>query len=223
MTDDQHAHDTDPDRELTDPTFEELFNALREVGSRPAPPVGAELATLITTGVGSGPRRRKARTATVGLVVMGVVAGGVGAAAAAGHLPVPTGADTHLVDRRTPRDATDETSTPPSPATVPSPHTVTTDPGQGPSPDPEPGQEDSTDSPDAPAPHRTSPSSQGPATNGDDDDDADETGDDQSGEDQSGEDENEGHGSDDSSEGQGHGSDDSNEGGGDDATGDRDD
>ena len=88
MTADKHTDD-ELDRALEDPALAELFSALRAEASRPAPPVSAQLGLLLSTGAAPAPRRRRVRGATVGLVVVGVVAGGVGAAAAAGHLPHP--------------------------------------------------------------------------------------------------------------------------------------
>ena len=99
MTDDL-PDETGPDDALADPVFDELFTALREAGHRPAPPVQPALATLLATGAAAR-RRRGARGATVGLAVVGVLAGGVGAAAATGHLAVRPPAVTRVADRPT--------------------------------------------------------------------------------------------------------------------------
>lgn len=99
MTDDR-PDETRMDDALTDPAFDALFTALREAGRRPPPPVGPALAELLATGATSR-RRRGVRGATVGLAVAGVLAGGVGAAAATGHLQAPPPVVARVVDRPT--------------------------------------------------------------------------------------------------------------------------
>ena len=101
MTADKHNEDG-LDRDLHDPAFAELFFALRAEASRPAPPVGLQLGLLLSTGAAPRPRRRGVRGATVGLVVVGVVAGGVGAAAAAGAPSVPSAFGLRRGERRRP-------------------------------------------------------------------------------------------------------------------------
>lgn len=93
---------SDPDAALTDPVLAELFAAMRAEAERPAPPVGPELSRLLTAGLaGQAPSRlRRVRGATAGLVVVSVVAGGVGAAAAAGHLSQPFGPATGVGKHR---------------------------------------------------------------------------------------------------------------------------
>lgn len=120
MTDDDLPVELHPDDALADPAFDELFTALREVGRRPAPAVQPALAALLTAGV--APRRRRgARGATVGLAVVGVLAGGVGAAAATGHLEVRPPAVTRVADRTTPAPVTAEPGDHPVDLGVPSP------------------------------------------------------------------------------------------------------
>jgi hypothetical protein len=107
MTDDHLPTGLHPDDDLADPAFDELFTALREAGRLAAPPVQPALAALLTGGV--APRRRRgARGATVGLAVVGVLAGGVGAAAATGHLEVRPPAVTRVADRTTQAPVTAE-------------------------------------------------------------------------------------------------------------------
>ena len=117
MTDDL-PDETGHDDALADPVFDELFTALREAGRAPAPPVQPALATLLTTGAVAR-RRRGARGATVGLAVVGVLAGGVGAAAATGHLAVRPPAVTRVVERPSEAPVTGEPADPTSVVGVP--------------------------------------------------------------------------------------------------------
>ena len=111
MTADKHTDD-EVDRALEDPAFAELSSALRAEAGRPAPPVSPQLGLLLSTGAAPAPRRRGVRGATVGLVVVGVVAGGVGAAAAAGHLPYPLRSVSDVGERDAPSRSRARTSRP---------------------------------------------------------------------------------------------------------------
>jgi hypothetical protein len=117
MTDDL-PDETGHDDALADPVFDELFTALREAGRAPAPPVQPALAALLTTGAVAR-RRRGARAATVGLAVVGVLAGGVGAAAATGHLAVRPPAVTRVVERPSEAPVTGEPGEPTSVVGIP--------------------------------------------------------------------------------------------------------
>jgi hypothetical protein len=117
MTDDL-PDETGHDDALADPVFDELFTALREAGRAPAPPVQPALAALLTTGAVAR-RRRGARGATVGLAVVGVLAGGVGAAAATGHLAVRPPAVTRVVERPSEAPVTGEPGEPTSVVGIP--------------------------------------------------------------------------------------------------------
>ncbi len=117
MTDDL-PDETGHDDALADPVFDELFTALREAGRAPAPPVQPALAALLTTGAVAR-RRRGARGATVGLAVVGVLAGGVGAAAATGHLTVRPPAVTLVVERPSESPVTGEPGEPTSVVGIP--------------------------------------------------------------------------------------------------------
>jgi hypothetical protein len=117
MTDDL-PDETGHDDALADPVFDELFTALREAGRAPAPPVQPALAALLTTGAVAR-RRRGARGATVGLAVVGVLAGGVGAAAATGHLAVRPPAVTRVVERPSEAPVTGEPGEPASVVGIP--------------------------------------------------------------------------------------------------------
>ncbi|WP_207081517.1 hypothetical protein [Nocardioides sp. S5] len=80
------------DEALNDPVLSVLFTELRAVADRPAPPVDTELAAVlagaIPLAVARDQRSRTARTAIIGLVTTGILAGGLGAAAA-NELPPP--------------------------------------------------------------------------------------------------------------------------------------
>jgi hypothetical protein len=117
MTDDL-PDETGHDDALADPVFDELFTALRQAGRAPAPPVQPALAALLTTGAVAR-RRRGARGATVGLAVVGVLAGGVGAAAATGHLAVRPPAVTRVVERPSEAPVTGEPGEPTSVVGIP--------------------------------------------------------------------------------------------------------
>src|SRR5689334_2587567 len=117
MTDDL-PDETGPDDALADPAFQELFAALREAGARPAPEVQPALAAMLSTGAVAR-RRRGARGATVGLAVGGVLAGGVGAAAATGHLPQRPPAVTRVTDRHAVAEVTGEPTEHPATRIVP--------------------------------------------------------------------------------------------------------
>lgn len=178
MTDDL-PDETGPDDALADPVFDELFTALREAGHHPAPPVQPALATLLATGAAAR-RRRGVRGATVGLAVVGVLAGGVGAAAATGHLAVRPPAVTRVADRPTEAAPTGEPGEHPPTRGVP---TATATAHQGPA-ESDPGDvvEPRTDTGTAPRPNRSrdggSSASDDPSSNdgdGDGDDDVQNT------------------------------------------------
>jgi hypothetical protein len=77
------------DGALDDPIYADLFDAMRATSRGPAPAMVAELSAMVSgAGVASlTARRTRVRTAIVGLAVLGAVAGGAGAAAAAGVSP----------------------------------------------------------------------------------------------------------------------------------------
>jgi hypothetical protein len=87
--DDTERSRSGDDRALDDPVFSDLFDAMRAASSGPAPAMGPELSAMVSgAGVASlTARRTRVRTAIVGLAVIGAVAGGAGAAAAAGVSP----------------------------------------------------------------------------------------------------------------------------------------
>jgi hypothetical protein len=87
--DDTERSRSGDDRALDDPVFSDLFDAMRAASSGPAPAMGPELSAMVSgAGVASlTARRTRVRTAIVGLAVLGAVAGGAGAAAAAGVSP----------------------------------------------------------------------------------------------------------------------------------------
>lgn len=84
--------DDGPDAAYADPVLADLLAELRAVADEPAPSAGPELAALLAGAAPIAPARaRRSRTASVvviGLVSSGVLAGGVGAAAA-DELPDP--------------------------------------------------------------------------------------------------------------------------------------
>jgi hypothetical protein len=77
------------DRALDDPVYAELFDAMKAEASGPAPAMGPELSAMVSGAQVPSltARRTRVRTAVVGLAVLGAVAGGAGAAAAAGVSP----------------------------------------------------------------------------------------------------------------------------------------
>jgi hypothetical protein len=88
MDDTERSRSAD-DRALDDAIYADLFDAMRAASSGPAPAMGPELSAILS-GVGVASlraRRTRVRTAIVGLAVLGAVAGGAGAAAAAGVSP----------------------------------------------------------------------------------------------------------------------------------------
>jgi hypothetical protein len=89
MDDTERSRCADDRATLDDPVFSELFDAMRTAASGPAPAMGPELTALVSgAGVASlTGRRTRVRTAIVSLAVLGAVAGGAGAAAAAGVSP----------------------------------------------------------------------------------------------------------------------------------------
>ncbi|WP_439936583.1 hypothetical protein ACS3YM_11555 [Nocardia sp. N13] len=84
--------DDGPDDAFADPALAGLLAELRAVADQPAPAAGAELTALLAGAAPITPARaRRSRTASavvIGLVSSGVLAGGVGAAAA-DQLPAP--------------------------------------------------------------------------------------------------------------------------------------
>lgn len=78
---------------ISEPALGELFAELRGLGDRPMPPVGDALADVFAGATpfasASNRRSRAAKTSLIGLVTVGIMAGGVTAAAAADQLPGP--------------------------------------------------------------------------------------------------------------------------------------
>ena len=103
MTADKHTED-ELDRALEDPA---LARAVQRPACRGQPPgTSREPRSWVCCSRPVRPRPHdveRVRGATVGLVVVGVVAGGVGAAAAAGHLPHPLRSVSDAGERRAPR------------------------------------------------------------------------------------------------------------------------
>ncbi|MEZ0448901.1 hypothetical protein [Cellulomonas sp. ICMP 17802] len=96
MTEHDNHHEDAPmisDTALGDPALRDLFAELSALADRPTPPIGEELAALLAGAtpltVAPGRRNRAAKSAVIGLVTAGILAGGVTAAAAANELPAP--------------------------------------------------------------------------------------------------------------------------------------